>query len=145
MRRRLRMSRKSTLLTVRDQLEQRAVRVAEVHAGASAAPARAGRRAELDLNAAGEEMRDRFLRRAVPAEAEVAVAGLDRIGRARHRARARAVDVQLLAVRQAVGVAAPGDLLHLDPEHVRVEAIGALVVGDCYDDVVDPRGQGTET
>src|SRR5436305_9805310 len=139
MRRRLRISLRSMPLTVGDQLEQSAVGIAEVHARAATLPAGALRRAELDLHAVREQVRHGFLGCAVPDEAEVAVARPHGIGGARNGARAGAVDVQLLAVRELVRVAAARDLGHVDPEHVRVEAVGALVVGDGDDYVVDSR------
>jgi hypothetical protein len=59
-------------------------------------------------------------------------------GGAGERARAWAVDVQLLSARELVRVPAAGDRDHLESEHVRVEAIRPLVVGDRDDDVVEP-------
>src|SRR3954467_5055324 len=75
-------------LRVGDELEQAPVGVAEVDA--TTRPARAGTFdwAEFDNHPASIEMRDGVLDRAVPREAQVAVAGLN--GQPRHRRRRHA-------------------------------------------------------
>src|SRR5215813_10670226 len=80
---------------VRHELHQRAVRIAEVDAGAPALGAEALHRAGFDGDAAAAEMRDRVGDRAHPLEAEVAVAGLHRQPRDLGRFDARAVYVEL--------------------------------------------------
>src|SRR3954451_17179355 len=80
-------------------------------------------------------MLDRSLDRAVPAEADVAVAGANAILRDRVRGHAGAMDVELLvaeAVREARG---PGHDLGADD--VAVERVRALPVGDRDDEVVE--------
>src|SRR6185503_530997 len=89
-------SRPISTSAVHDELEQRAVGVAEVHARAVAAGSGALDRAELDLHAVLREVRDRVLDRAVPAEAEIAVARAHRIARHRRTVDAGAVEVELL-------------------------------------------------
>src|SRR5262245_55391579 len=81
---------------VRDQLEQAAVRVAEVDAAARAAGSEPFDRPELDLDPESAQALHRGLDRTVPDEAEVAVTGADRIDRTWMRLAPRTVNVQLL-------------------------------------------------
>src|SRR3982751_3765531 len=90
---------------VANELEERAVRIAEVDALPAAARALALDRAELGLDPAPGQERGRFLGGAVEAEAEVAVPRPHRVGGARMRLAPGPVHVQLL-LAEAVGMAA---------------------------------------
>src|SRR5262249_3006910 len=81
---------------VRHELHQRAVRIAEVDAGAPALGAEALHRPGLDLDAAAAEMGDGVGDRSRPFEAEIAVARLHRQPRDLGRLHARAMHVELL-------------------------------------------------
>src|SRR4051812_13831891 len=122
---------------VADELEKAAVGVAEVHARPRSAHAAALDRAELDLDAVLAQMLRGVLDRAVPGPAQVAPAGRDRDARDRRRVDARAVQVEL---RVAEAVAEPvADRHDLGAQHVAVERVGALPVGDVDDTVVEAR------
>src|SRR5690242_1892700 len=62
--------------SVRDEFHQRPVGIAEIDAGALPFRAEALHRPALDRDGMGGEMRDRLGDRALPFEADVAVAGL---------------------------------------------------------------------
>src|SRR5689334_10079449 len=100
---------------VADELEQRAVGVAEVHALPAAARTLALDRPELHLHPTLAQMGRGILDRPVPAEAQVAVPGPHRIDRARLRLAPGPVDVQLL-LADAVGVPAVLELDQLRAE-----------------------------
>ena len=121
--------RDAALSLVRDQLEQAAVRVTEVDALPATESALPLDRAFLDNDAVRREMLNRPCDRAGPAEAEIRVPRPHRVGRARVRCRARPVDVELL-VAEPVRIATLLQLEHLGTEHVAVEAVRPLPVGD---------------
>src|SRR5919197_171294 len=124
-------------LCVRDQLEQRPVRVAEVDARAGAAGAGPLTWPELGLDAARAEVRDRLVRRPGEVKAEVAVARPHGIGGARLGRRPRPVHVQLSPVGEPVRVAAAVELDDLGAEHVAVEGVRSFPVGDGDHDVIE--------
>lgn len=97
------------------------------------APERAG----LDRNATALEMSDRLSDRPGPDEAQVAVAGLDRLRRVQSL-EAGPVDVQL-PVPEPVVTEPVVLLIDLGAEDVAVERIRALPVGDGDYAVVDPE------
>lgn len=82
---------------VRDEFEQAAVGVAEVHARSLAARTDAPHRATLDLHAVGAQMVDRAFDWPSPDEAEIAAAGLHRKPRDRLWFKAGSMDVELLS------------------------------------------------
>jgi len=63
---------------------------------------------------------------------------MHRVAGTRLRGRTRAVHVQLPPVGQAVGGAAEIERDDVDTEHVAVEGVRRLPVGDGEDDVVEP-------
>jgi hypothetical protein len=129
---------------VRDELEQRPVRVAEVDAHARAAGAGALDRAGLDRDASGAKVLDRRLDRAVPHEAEVAVSRAHGLpGYEVADVRSRPVDVQAL-LADCVGEAVP-ELDYLRAQDVTVEGVRPLPVGDRDDDVVEPELQSSRS
>jgi hypothetical protein len=132
---------------VRNELEQRSVRVAEVDALPAAPRSGPLDGARLDGDAAGEEVLDGSLDRALPHEAEVAVPGAH--GLARDEVAdvgRRAVDVQAL-VAERVGDAVLPKRNDLRAEDVAVEGVRPLPVRDRDDDVVEPQagGQGSRS
>jgi hypothetical protein len=78
---------------VRDEFEQAAVGVAEVHACSFAARTLAAHRPEFDLHAVGPQVVDRAFDWSRPEEAEIASARLDRKPRNRDRFKAGSMDV----------------------------------------------------
>src|SRR5690349_2517189 len=87
---------------VRDELEQRAVRVAEVDTRPAPARAPARDRADLDFHAVLAEMVHGAVDRPLPLEAQVAVAWPDAVARDRMRVEAGAVHVQLVLAEAVV-------------------------------------------
>jgi hypothetical protein len=130
---------------VRDELEQRAVRVSEVHALPGAAGADAFDRARLELHTVAAQVLHRRLDRARPLEAEVAVPRPYRlVGDELADVGAGPVDVQpLLADR--VGDAVRPERDDLGPEDVPVEGVRPLRVGDADDDVVETADQSSRS
>src|SRR5579883_63272 len=121
------------------ELHQRSIRIAEVDAGAAALGAEALHRAGFDLDAVALQVRDSVGDRTSPLEAEVAVARLHRQPRHLGRLDARPVHVELLVaepVREA-----GGPRYQLGAEHVAIERIRALPLGDMDDTVIEPRRQ----
>jgi uncharacterized protein YuzE len=125
------------LRVVDDQLEQASIGVAEVDARAGAATAAPLDRTLLDLDAVPAKVLERPVYRARPDEAEVAVSRADAIARDRVRVGAGPVHVELLVV-ETVGVAPEAELNQLRAEHVPVEGVRALPVGDGDHAVVEP-------
>src|SRR5262245_51827672 len=94
----------SALRGVRDKVEQRTVRIAEIQAGARALGAEALHRSGVNGNAAAAEVCDRICDRPFPFKAKVAVAWLD--GKARHFSGREAGPVQIELHRtEAIGPA----------------------------------------
>jgi hypothetical protein len=85
----------------------------------------------------GAEVLDGALDRAFPAEADVAVAGAHAVSRNRLRVEAGAVDVELLVSQPVREAGATAN--NLGADHVRVERVRALPVGDRDDEVVERR------
>src|SRR5262249_25486284 len=77
---------------------------------------------------AAREMRDRIVDRPLPFEAEVAVAGLDRQPRHLRRREPRAMQIELRVAKPVRPANRPLDQLR--PEHVAIERVRALPVGD---------------
>src|SRR5581483_9540054 len=120
--------------SVRDELQQRPVRVAEVEARALPSGRAALHGSELDGDAVRGEMRGGGLDMSWPFEARVAVAGRHR--QPRHRVGMDSGPVAIeLRVAEAIGpaVALPDQL---GAQHVAIEGIGAHPVGDVDDAVV---------
>src|SRR4051812_27215138 len=121
---------------------QVAIGIAEIHARALTPGAVPRHWAQLDRDAVALQVRDGLFGGAVPREAEVAVAGPHRIGGARLGRRSRAVHVQLL-LADAVRVPAVRQLDELGAEHVAVERVRPLPVGDRDYNVVELRARHT--
>src|SRR4051794_39149305 len=124
-------------LLVRDELEQAAVRVAEVHAGALAPGAAARHRPKLDLDAMRFEVFCSPGDRPGPHEAKVTTAGRHRNPRERLRfAASGAVHIQLLAAeaihRDTVLVTD-----QLGGQYIPVEGVRASAIGDVDNPVVE--------
>ena len=117
-------------LGIRDELEQAAVRVAEVDAHAATSGAEGVDRAGLDVDAPAFEVCDGILDRTRPDEAEIAVARLN--GEPRNEAAhidAGAVHVEL-RVAHAVGEPPAADVEDLRTDDVTVKRVGPVPVGD---------------
>src|SRR5215213_3789954 len=123
---------------IRHEFHQRAVRIAEIDAGALALGAEPLRRPGVDRDVVVLQMRNGVLDRTRPLKAQIAVAGLHRQARHLGRADALAVDVELL-IAEAVG---PADwpLHQLRAHHIAVEGIGPLPVRDMDDAVIEICG-----
>jgi hypothetical protein len=124
-----------TCAVVRDELEERAVGVAEIDAGAGALGADAGDGADLDGNLVGPQVGDGLGDRARPLEAEIAAAGGD--GQARVRV-ARDPGTMQIQLPCSKPIGPPP----LEPDQFRsqdrgIECIRALPVGHHDDAVVD--------
>src|SRR3954454_19008309 len=131
-------------LLVRDELEQAAVRVAEVHAGALAPGAAARHRPKLDLDAMRFEVFCSPGDRPGPHEAKVTTAGRHRNPRERLRVAASgAVHIQLLAAeaihRDTVLVTD-----QLGGQYIPVEGVRASAIGDVDNPVVEVELDETE-
>jgi hypothetical protein len=130
---------------VRDELEQRAVRVTEVHARALSASSRPLDGPRLDLYLVGAQVLHGLLDRAGPDEAEVAVPGTHRLGRDQAAdIRVGAVDVQPL-VAEGIGEPAVLERDDLGAEDVAVEGVRATPVADRDDDVVERELQSSRS
>src|SRR5262245_20516156 len=81
--------------SIGDELEQRAVGIAKIDAGAGPLGTETLDRAGVDRNAVAPEMRHRVADRTVPLEAEVAIARLHRQSRHLGRRKARPVQIEL--------------------------------------------------
>src|SRR6185312_1112928 len=132
---------------VADELHERAIRIAEIDAGAFALPAEARHRSQLDLDAVGAQMLHRTLDRAVPAETEIAVSGLDRDARQRLGLHARPVAIQLLAA-QPENVGATFARNRLGTDDFGIERPRPIPVGNMDHTVIeryrqDSHGAGT--
>ena len=92
----------------------------------------------MDRHLAAAKMRDRISDRPFPFETQVAVAGLDRQPRHLGRLEARAMQVEL-GIAEAVGPAVR-PLDQLGAEHVSIERVRALPIGDMHDAVVEGDG-----
>ena len=98
-------------------------------------------RPPLDLDAVLGEVLDRALDRPIPDEAQVGGAGWGLGGGHGLRRRGGTVHVEL-GVRKPVGPAAPGQLDDLRAQHLAVERVRALPVGDGDDDVIEGGAGG---
>src|SRR5262245_19584361 len=127
-------SRVSAFGMVGNEFQERAVGVAEIEAGAGPLSAEALQRPGLDRNAAALEVNEGSRERSVPLEAHIAVARCDRQPRHLRRMKARTMQVEL-RVGETIGPAL-GTANELGAQHVTVERIRALPVGDMYDAVV---------
>ena len=126
---------------VRDQLEQRAVGVAEVHARARPSSSRTLDGPGLELDLVGAQMLHRLPDGAGPDEAEVGVARTHGLGRNQAPdIGVGAVDVQAL-VAEGVRVAPRLQWDDLGAEDVGIERVRAAPVADRDDDVVEPQPQ----
>src|SRR5207253_2868675 len=123
---------------VGDEFEQRAVGVTEIDAGASPLGAETPDRPGMDRNPAALEMADRVGNRTGPFETEIAVAGLH--GQPRHLGGMKAGAVQIeLRRTEAVGPALRA-ANELGAEHVVIERVRALPIGDVHDAVIEGDG-----
>ena len=130
---------------VRDQLEQGAVRVAEVDAQPAAPRSGPLDGARLDGDASDLKVLDSRLDRALPHEAEVAVPRADGLaGDEVADVRPWTVDVQAL-VTEGVGDAVLPEQDHLRAENVTVEGVRPLPVRDRDDDVIERELQSSRS
>ena len=129
-------ARRVELRGVGDELEETAVRVAEVDAPSVAPRAAPGDWTLLDLYALTGQVRHGLLDRAVPDEAQIAVAGSDGNAGEGVGVNAGTVHVQLLSP-EPIGPGPAAALDQLRAEHFGVEAIGPLPVRDVDDAVVE--------
>src|SRR5512132_2001618 len=120
---------------VREQLEERSVRIAEVHTRALPSRAVVADRAGLDRDPVLLEVLDRGLEGARPDEAEIAVAGLNWQSCVQ-ALEARPVDVEVPLAEDVMGER----FIALDDfgaEDVAVEGVRAVPVGDRDDAVIE--------
>jgi hypothetical protein len=127
------------MIRVRDELEERPVGIAEVHAHARSLRSAAGHRSGLHPNAVGFKVRGRQFDRTVPLEAEVAIAGDDGDARDHRRPHSRTVHVQL-QLANSVGDSSV-DLDDLRTEDVAIKGGRAFEVGDRDHDVVQAHAR----
>jgi hypothetical protein len=93
----------------------------------------------MDRNPAALEMADRVGNRTGPFETEIAVAGLHRQPRHLGGMKARAMQVELRRT-EAVGPALR-TANELGAEHVAIERVRALPIGDVHDAVIEGDGK----
>src|SRR4051794_22040917 len=122
-----------------DEFEQRAVRIAKIYARACTLRAEALDRPGVDRHAQALEMGNGVGNGPVPFEAKVAVAGLDR--KARHLGRMKSRPMQIeLDPTEAVGpTLRPTN--ELGAEHVAIERVRALPVGNVHNAMIERDGQ----
>src|SRR5262249_49191543 len=125
----------SWMVSIGNELEQRAIGVAKIDARPRPLRAEAFGRPGVDLHAAALEMSDGRRDRPVPFETEIAVAGLD--GQPRHFGgmKARTMQIELHGAESICPALRPGD--ELGAEHVAVECVRALPVGHMHDAMIE--------
>src|SRR5581483_8764111 len=119
---------------IRDEFEQRSVRIAEIDARPLTFCAVACDRSKLDRHPARRKMRDRPGNRADPLETEVAVAGSYRVARDRDGLDARPVEIEL-RVTEAVDKAL---VARNDPgaEDTGIKIVRARPIRDMHDTMI---------
>src|SRR5262249_12199058 len=122
-----------------DEFQQRTVGVAEIDAGAGASCAEALDRPGVDGNAAALEMDDGIRDRPVPLKAKIAVARCDRQPRHLGRTKAWTMQVELRGT-ETIGPALRA-ANEFGAQHVTIERVRALPVGDMHHAVVEANRQ----
>src|SRR5262249_7797171 len=124
---------------VGNEFQERTVGVAEIDASAGPLGAEALHRPGLDRNAAALEVNDGLRDRSVPLEADIAVARSYRKPRDFGRMKSRSMQVELRGAETVGPTLWP--LNELGAQHIAVERVRALPVGDMYDAVVEADRQ----
>src|SRR5437763_1296392 len=123
---------------VGNELQERAVGVAEIDDRARAPCAEAPQRPRLDADAAALEVTDGIGNRAVPLEAQIAVARCYRKPRHLGGVKGRSMQVELRGA-ETIGPALRTSN-ELGAQHIAVERVRALPVGHMHDAVVEGDG-----
>src|SRR5262252_1133014 len=126
--------RSSVASLIRHKFEQRAVRIAEIHAGALTLGAIAPHRTQLDCYPVARQMRDGIADRALPLEANVAVTGLHRQACHDHAAHAGPVEIEL-GIAEPIRKKLPARY-DFGADDVAIERVGTLPVGHVDDAMV---------
>src|ERR1700730_18420439 len=112
---------------IRHEFQERAVGIAEIHAGTLPLRAVAYDRPEFDRDLMALEMIDRVGDRPLPLEADVAVPGLHRQARHDHAAHAGPMEIEL-GIAEPIGIEGTA-WHHFGADHIAVERVGALPIG----------------
>src|SRR5215472_14495136 len=119
---------------IRHEFKQRAVGIPKINAGALAFGAVTFHRSKLDRHPVTRKMCNGIADRALPFEADVAIAGLHRKARHDHPAHARSMKIEL-GIAEPISKKFPARH-HLGADDVAIEGIRALPIGDVDDAVV---------
>src|SRR5262249_14092293 len=123
---------------VGNEFQERAVGVAEIDAGAGPLGAEALHRPGLDGNAAALEVNDGVRDRPVPLKANIAVARSYRKPCDLRRRKSRSMQVELRGAETVGPTLWP--LNELGAQHIAVERVRALPIGDMHHAMVEGDG-----